>query len=247
EWVDIVMFLFPNPEFDSFRARYNSKYARYSLNYYEMANNIGHKMLREEGFSYFPVYCPKGFHQPTDAYGVECQGSKPRAPIRRMFKSIQMWLLSAQKLLEPPMGADPSVGGGVSNNGVGTTPNFLTMIPGGPDGNKKFAPIYQLDPAMLKPVQEYIDKCIDEIRRICLNDVFRRFGNDDRNTPPTATEVLQRVQEDSRVLGPQLGSYNFDFISRMMHDLYYLMVEDRIIPPAPKEIHGESMKVEVIS
>jgi len=247
EFVDVVMMIFPNPEFDSFKAKYNSKYAKYSLNYYELSQNIGHTILREEGFHYFPVYCPRWFRQPTDAYGVDCPGAKARADIRRMFKSIQMWLLSAQKLLEPPMGADPSIGGGVTNNGVGTTPNFLTMIPGGPDNNKKFAPIYQLEPAMLQPIKEYIEETKQDIDRLFMADIFRRFANDERQTPPTATEVLQRVQEDSRVLGPIFGAFNFDWLQPMGHDLYYLMVEDRVIPPAPKELHGEPLRVEVIS
>lgn len=247
EWVDIVMFIFPNPEYDYFKAKYDSKYALYSWNYYEMGRNIGHKILREEGSSYFPVYCPRWYRQPTDAYGVDGPGAKARAPIRRMFKSIQMWLFSAQKLLEPPVGADPSVGGGVSGNGVGTTPNFLTIIPGGPAPNKKFAPIYELDPAMLKPIEEYIDKCAKEIDQLCRGDIFRRFGNDERQTPPTATEVLQRVQEDSRILGPIFGFFNFDWLQPMGKDLYNLMVEDRVIPPAPKSIHGADLKIQIVS
>ncbi len=247
EWVDIVMFIFPNPEYDYFKAKYNSKYAYYSWNYYEMARNIGHKILREEGSNYFPVYCPRWYRQPTDAYGQECPGSKARAPIRRMFKSIQMWLLSAQKLLEPPTGADPSVGGGVSGNGVGTTPNFMTMIPGGVAPGKKFGPIYELDPAMLKPIEEYIDKCWKEIDDICRGDIFRRFGRDERQTPPTATEVLQHVQEDARVLGPIFGFANFDWLQKMGRDFYSLMLEDRAIGPAPRSMHGQDLKVEVIS
>jgi hypothetical protein len=247
EWVDLVMMIFPNPEYNYFKAKYNSKYADYSWNYYELGKNIGHKILREEGSSYFPVYSSRRFRQPTDAYGVECPGSKARAPIYRMFKSIQMWLFSAQKLLEPPIGADPSVGGGVSNNGVGMTPNFLTMVPGGVGPNKKIGPIYQLDPAMLKPIDEYIDKCINEIEQICHRDIFKRFGNDERQTPPTATEVLQRVQEDSRILGPIFGAYNFDWLQRMGKDLYKLMLEDRVIPPAPKIIHGADLQVNIVS
>jgi hypothetical protein len=247
EQVDIIMFVFPNPEYDSFRAKYNSKYAKYSLNYYEMARNIGHTLLREEGFHYFPIYCPRWYRQPTDAYGVDCPGAKARAPIRRMFKSIQMWLMSAQKLLEPPVGADPSVGGGVSNNGVGTTPNYLTMIPGGVGEGKKFGPIYQLNPAMLQPIKEYIDECKNEIERITNADIFRRFANDERQTPPTAAEVLQRVQEDSRVLGPIFGFFNFDWLQLMGKDLYWLMLEDKEVPPAPPAMHGSELKVEVVS
>jgi len=247
EWVDIVMFIFPNPEYDYFRAKYDSKYALYSWNYYEMGRNIGHKILREEGSSYFPVYCLRWYRQPTDSYGQECPGSKARAPIRRMFKSIQMWLMSAQKLLEPPVGADPSVGGGVSGNGIGTTPNFITMIPGGPAPNKKFAPIYQIDPAMLKPIQEYIEQCAKEIDQLCRGDIFRRFGNDERQTPPTATEVLQRVQEDSRILGPIFGFFNFDGLQPLGRDIYNLMLEDRKIDPAPKSIDNADLKIQIVS
>jgi hypothetical protein len=162
-----------------------------------------------------------------------------------MFKSVSMWLNGMAKVLEPPLGADPSVAG-VVGGGIGTTPNFLTVVPGGIGNGKNFGPIYEVKPD-LKAGQEFIDRCKAEIDRICKADIFRRFGNDDRQTPPTATEVLERVKEDSRVLGPMFGSFNFEWLQKMGTDIYWLMLDSKYIPPAPKAMHGADLKIEIIS
>lgn len=245
EWVNVIMLIFPNPERNDAKGRLNSKYKQYSINYYEYANNIGGKILREEGSDYFPVYCPKWFRQPTDNYGVDSPGYKARADIRRMFKSIEMYLNALQKVIEPPMVADPSVGA-VTGGGIGTTPNFLTIAPGGAGQGRGFGPAYQIQPD-LKAVSEYIAMCEKSIERLTMADIFRMLGNDERQTPPTATEVMERVQENSRVLGPIFGAFNFDWLQPMARDLYKLMIEEKVIPSAPDNIHMKNLKVEVIS
>jgi Bacteriophage head to tail connecting protein len=245
EWVSIVLMIWPNPEYDPNKARYDSKFDRYAIKYYEYGRNDGGKILREEGMPFFPVYCPRWYRQPTDAYGVDSPGFKARAPIRRMFKSIEMWLQSMSKVLEPPMVADPAVGG-ATGGGIGTTPNYLTIAPGGAGQGKTFGPAYQIQPD-LKAGQEFIEACALEIDRICKADIFRRFGNDQRETPPTATEVLERVKEDSRVLGPMFGSFNFEWLQRMGRDMYWMFLEDKVIPPAPAKMHGANLKIEIIS
>ncbi|MDE2099516.1 MAG: hypothetical protein KGL39_19850 [Patescibacteria group bacterium] len=245
EKVSIILAIWPNPEYNPTKARYDSKFDRYAIKYYEWGRNDGGKILREEGMPFFPVYCPRWYRQPTDAYGVDSPGYKGRADIRRMFKSIEMYLFGLQKVVEPPMVADPSVAG-TTGGGIGTTPNFLTVAAGGAGTGRSFGPAYQIQPD-LKAVQEFIDRCKLSLERICKADIFRRFGNDDRQTPPTATEVLERVKEDSRVLGPMFGSFNFEWLQKMGTDMYWLMVHDRLVPPAPEQIHGQPLKVEIIS
>ena len=245
EWVDVVMFIFPNPEYNKAKAKYDSKYERYSINYYEYGKNIGQKFLREEGSPYFPVYCPRWFRQPTDQYGVDCPGIKARSEIRQLFKSISMELSSMQKVLEPPMVADPSVPGVVAGS-AGTTPNFLTVSPGGAGEGKSFGPAYQIKPD-LSAIQNYIMKLEQNIDRLTMADIFRALSSLEGKTPLTATEVLERVKENSRVLGPVMGSFNFDWIQPMMRDLYWIMLDEKIIPPAPPALHGIELKVEVVS
>ena len=245
EKVSIVLLIWPNPEFNPTKAKYSSKFAKYAIKYYEYGRNDGGKILREEGVPFFPVYCPRWFRQPSDAYGVDSPGFKGRADIRRMFKSIEMWLNGLAKVLEPPMVADPSVGA-ASGGGIGTTPNFLTIAQGGAGAGKAFGPAYQIQPD-LKAGQEFIDRCKASLDRICKADIFRRFGNDTRSTPPTATEVLERVKEDSRVLGPMFGAFDFEWLRKMGTDMYWLMVESNSIPPAPQQMHGADLKIEIIS
>lgn|SRR5665213_149996 len=245
EKVTIELLIWPNPEFSPTKAKYNSKHAKYAIKYREWGRNDGGKILREEGVPFFPVYCPRWFRQPTDAYGVDSPGFKGRADIRRMFKSIQMWLNGLAKVLEPPMVADPSVGAS-TGGGIGTTPNFLTIAQGGAGQGKSFGPAYQIQPD-LKAGQEFIDRCKLSLDRICKADIFRRFGNDTRETPPTATEVLERVKEDSRVLGPMFGSFDFEWLRKMGTDMYWLMLDTKYVPPAPKQMHGADLKIEIIS
>ena len=242
--IPVALLIWPNPEFNPLKAKYDSKYAKYAVKYFEWGRNDGGKILREEGMPFFPVYCPRWYRQPTDSYGVDSPGYKARADIRRLFKTIEMWLNSMGKVLEPPMNADPSIAG-ASGGGLGSTSNFLNVVPGGAKGGN-FGPAYQITPD-LKAGQAFIDECKADIDRLCMADIFRRFGNDERNTPPTATEVLERVREDSRVLGPIFGAFNFDWLQRQATDLYWMMLEDGIIPPAPQQMHGQPLKVEVIS
>jgi len=246
EWINVIMMIMPNPEFDSLKAKYISKYKKFSLNYYEYGQGIGGKILREEGFDYFPVYCPRWFRQPTDSYGTDGPGAKARAPIWRLFKAIQMYLNGLQKVIEPPMVADPQVAGVTGGGYRGTTPNFLTVVPGGAGPGKAFAPAYQIQPD-LKAVQEFMLQTENEIDKLCMADIFRALSNLEGKTPLTATEVLQRVQENSRVLGPIFGAFNFDWLQPMIMDLYWIMVDEKVIPPAPKGLHGKPLKVEVIS
>ena len=243
--VAIVLMIWPNPEYDERKAKYNSKHERYAIKYYEWGRNDGGKILREEGMPFFPVYCPRWYRQPTDAYGVDSPGFKARADIRRMFKSIEMYLNALAKVIEPPMVADPAVAG-ASGGGIGTTPNFLTVVQGGNGKGQNFAPAYEIKPD-LKAIQEFINECKMDIDKLCNADIFRRFGNDERSTPPTATEVLERVKEDSRVLGPMFGSFNFEWLQKMGTDMYWLMLDEGVIDPAPPQMNGADLKIEIIS
>jgi hypothetical protein len=244
EWVQVIHLVFPNPEYDKSKSKLNAKYKYYSSNYYELTQNVGGSILQEEGYDFFPIYCVRWWRQFTDAYGVDGPGFKAIGDIRQLYKQIQMYLSAMAKVNEPPLAADPSIAGVVGGQ-VGTTPGFMTIVPGGSKGGG-FGPAYQIQPD-LAAIKAGIDDLKKDIDRLCMADIFRMLSNDERQTPPTATEVLQKLQEVSHVIGPIFGNFDHDWIQPMMRDLYWMMLQDGLIPPAPEQLHGAPLKVEVIS
>jgi hypothetical protein len=244
EKINVIHMIYPNKEYHPESARYNRKFKRYSANYYEWQQNVDHKLLKEEGYDYFPVYVVRWWRQFTDSYGVDGPGFKAIGDIRQLYQTIEMYLNSMAKVLEPPLAADPSIAGVVGGQ-VGTVPGFMTIVPGGVKGGN-FGAAYQIAPD-LTAIKAAIDDLKQDIDRICMADIFRMLANDERQTPPTATEVLQRIQENNHVLGPIFGNFNFEWLEPMMRDLYWIMLDDGDIPPAPPQMHGSPLKVEVVS
>lgn len=238
--INIIHFVWPNPEFDHTKAKYDTKYKRYSSTYYELSENNSNKLLCEDGYDYFPAYVFRWFRQPTDAYGVDGPGFKAIGDINEMYEAIRMMLNAMAKVVEPPMAADPSVAG----LPLGTTPAFLSIVPGGAKEGK-FGPAYQIQPD-IKAAIELIEDLKKDIEHVCMADIFRMLANKQEGEW-TATEVLQRIKENTNILGPIFGNFNFEWLQPMIKNLYWLLLLDGDIPPAPPELQGVPLKIEMIS
>ncbi len=59
----------------------------------------------------------------------------------------------------------------------------------------------------------------------------------------TATEVLQRTEESMRLLGPMLGRMQAEFLRPLVERVYAIMLERKMITPAPAELQGKALDV----
>ena len=238
--LNVINFIFPNPEYDPKKAKRDQRFKKYSVNYYEMTNNNSDRILYEGGSDFFPGYCWRWYRQPSDAYGVDGPGQKARGDILELYESIRQMLNAIGKVIEPPMIGDTSVAG----LPLGTTPAFLSVVPGGvKDG--KFGPAYQIQPD-IKAIRELINDLKTDIEKICMADIFRMLANREKGEM-TATEVLQRIKENTNILSPVFGGLNNEWLQPLIKDLYFLLLTEGKLPMAPKEMHGVPLKIDMVS
>jgi hypothetical protein len=63
----------------------------------------------------------------------------------------------------------------------------------------------------------------------------------------TATEWIGRQEEKLRLMGPNLGRIQSEFLSPLIKRRFGILLRGRALPPAPQEIHGQALNVEYVS
>ncbi len=63
----------------------------------------------------------------------------------------------------------------------------------------------------------------------------------------TATEVLERQEEKLRLMGPNLGRLQTDFLSPLIKRRFGILVRKGMIPQAPPDLTGERLEVDYVS
>ncbi|NJL73012.1 MAG: hypothetical protein HC888_16430 [Candidatus Competibacteraceae bacterium] len=63
----------------------------------------------------------------------------------------------------------------------------------------------------------------------------------------TATEWMGRQEEKLRLLGPNLGRIQSEFLSPLIKRRFGLLQRAEQLPPPPEEIQGSAMRIEYVS
>ncbi len=63
----------------------------------------------------------------------------------------------------------------------------------------------------------------------------------------TATEVMQRREEQLRILGPILGRQEFELLRPLVERVYGICLRKKLFPPAPPIIQDQNLRVEYTS
>src|SRR6185295_13713344 len=182
QWIEVPHFITPN---DDYRPNsMESKYKKFSSCYFE--NQLGNvtggqvsggqvmtdnKYLRESGYDYFPVLCPRWSIVGEDVYGTDGPGTIALGDAKALQTMHKRKAQAIEKQINPPMNAS----GQMRNAKLSVLPgevNYLT-----PTGDKNgFMPAYQIQ----YNIQELKDDILDHQRRIQRayhEDTFRMLLN----------------------------------------------------------------------
>jgi len=187
------------------------------------------------GFREFPYVTPRWTKLSSEVYG--------RSPAMKVLPDVKMInevektrIRAAQKVVDPPMQM-PDDGillplrltpGGINYYRAGTQDRIEPILTGGrPD----LAENLILD--LRNRIREgfYIDQ-------LQLNN----------NAPQmTATEVIQRTEENLRILSPILGRQQFELLNPAIDRLYPIMDRAGKLPAAPEALQGTKVSVRYTS
>jgi hypothetical protein len=249
-WVDIVHVIMPNENHDP--NKLGAKYKKFISVYYETGfsgqNQQSYfspgveedKFLRESGFDYFPVLCPRWELTGEDVYGTESPGMVAIGDVKQLQTGERRGLQAVDKMINPPMIGPTSL----RNTKASILPGDITYVDDR-QGMQGFRPAHEVN-FNLQALEMKQDQVRQRISRAFYEDLFLMLANTDRRQI-TAREIEERHEEKLLALGPVLEQLNQDLLDPLIENTFQIMMEDELLPPPPEELQGQELKIEYIS
>ena len=215
--------------------------------YLELGADDG-KVLRESGFTRFPVLAPRWSVNGGDVYGTS-PGMEALGDIRQLQHEQLRKGQGIDYKTKPPLQVPTSMKdrdsdgfpGGVNYYEPGA---LLSYDQVGANGGIRtaFEVNLELDHLLLD-----IQDVRVRIKQAFYEDLFLMLSNAGPNTRMTATEVAERHEEKLLMLGPVLERLHNELLSPLIDITFERMLEAGIIPPPPEELYGVDLSVEFVS
>ena len=240
KWVEVVHVIEPRYERD-LSAKDNKNLPWKSVYYERGSKNQDtskNPILRESGFSRFPVMAPRWDITGAEIYG-RCPGMDALGDIKMLQRMQEKGLKALDKVVDPPMGAPSALKTQKKSTVAGGITYFDTQ--GQQNG---LAPLYQIDPD-LKSLEYKIERVQEAIRQNFFADMFLMIAGSNKDM--TATEVAERHEEKLLMLGPVLERLQAELLDPLVDRVFDVMLESGLVPEPPPELQGAPLQVEYIS
>jgi hypothetical protein len=192
--------------------------------------------VSRKGYYEFPYQVPRWSQAAGEVYGRGL-GEAALADIKTLNQQSRTALVSAQKAADPPLAAPDE---GVIRV-ARTFPGGITY--GAIDANGRL--LLQPLPSGGNPglTLEMMEQRRQAIREAFYFSLMQMVGAPDM----TATEWLGRQEEKLRLMGPNLGRIQSEFLSPLIKRRFGILARAGQLPPAPPEIQGSALNVEYVS
>jgi hypothetical protein len=242
-WIDVSHIIMPNRDHDMSRAQ--PKFKKFLSYYYESGTSYDLKgyedtYLRESGYDYFPILCPRWETTGEDVYGTTCPGMEALGDIKQLQHGERRIMEAVDKMIRPPMTGPSSL----KQTVVSTLPGEITYADSTQTG-QGLRPVFQVQ-FQIQEMEMKQAQVRSRIQRAFYEDLFLMLANTDRRQI-TAREIDERHEEKLLALGPVLEQLNQDFLDPLTDIAFDIHVRQGLIPPAPPELQGVNLKVEYIS
>ena len=237
KWVEVMHIIEPNTA-----RQYNMKDNQnmpYHSCYVEKASKNERK-LSDKGFEEFPVLAPR-WH----VTGVDIYGRSPGMDVLGDVKALQIEqkrkAQGIDKMVNPPLQAPSSLRG----QSATVLPGGVTYVDTMQGTQGGFRPTYEVNPR-LGELQQDIGETQYRIRQGFYSDLFQMMTQSDRRQI-TAREIDERHEEKLLMLGPVLERLHTELLNPLIDRTFNIMARNDLLPPAPEELGGVTLKVEYIS
>jgi hypothetical protein len=146
------------------------------------------------------------------------------------------------KLVRPPMGADPRL----KNEPSSIIPGNITYTDTS-NGNKGFWPLFQMAPQALAPMVADIEKIEERINRCFFVDIFMAISRMEGVQPRNELELTKRDLERLQVLGPFINLFETEVAGPSIERVMAILRRRRMLKPQPASMRGVPLKISYIS
>lgn len=252
--LQVVHVIRPNPDYDP--KKKHPKYKKYESLTYEqgttqnasgdLRGGVGFgiddgKYLKESGYDYFPVLCPRWSVTGEDSWGTDCPGMMALGDIKALQVLQKLKGNAVEKSVKPPMVGPASL----KNARISHIPGDISFATER-DGQKGLRTMYEMKfdiPAVLEDIQDTRKR----INEAYFKTLFLMITEDERTQPPTAEEIIERRSEKMIALGPVLEQLNQDLFDDLIDITFMIMLRQGRIPQAPAQLTRGGLGVEYVS
>lgn len=236
--IDVVHVVKPNPAHDP--SKLNAKHKRWSSCYYEKASASSGKLLKESGFDEFPIMAPRWHTDGEDVYGSG-PGMDALPDIKALQTLQKRRLQAVEKKVNPPLVGPSSL-----------EMESVSMLPGGityldeREGFKGLRALHDVN-FQTQDITAIIGEHTQRIDRTFFVDLFLLNSMIQGGQPVTAEEIRARQEEKLLMLGPVLERVIDELLEPLIDRTFAIMHRRGMIPEAPEQLQGVTLKVECIS
>ncbi len=196
------------------------------------------KKLSESGFDELPCMIPRFFVASGEVYG---RGPGMLAlPDVKMLNQMESDVLKAgRKKLSPPLLVP-------SDGFVGP----LMLVPNGVNffrADQRMTMQEQIGvfpvPDDLGYAEQKLQQKREQIKQIFYNDMLQLIEQTHMSVP----EVLQRIEEKLRLLGPFMGRVNSELNNPMFDRIFNIMLRNGQVPMPPPILQGQALKIDYVN
>jgi hypothetical protein len=193
-------------------------------------------LVAQGGYYEMPYHVPRWAQAAGEVYGRGL-GEQVLPDVKMVNRQQETLLKAAQKIADPPLGAPDE---GVIK-AARTYPGGITYGAIDQNGVQLIKPLFTGGNTGI--TLEMIQQTQMAIKDGFYFTLMQMVGSPNM----TATEWMGRQEEKLRLLGPNLGRIQGEFLSPLIKRRFGLMLRAGRIPPAPQEIQGTALSVEYVS
>lgn len=248
QWIDVCHIIMPNKDYDPNKLEQKAK--KFLSYYYErgsansgadyFTSSMEDVFLRESGYDYFPVLCPRWETTGEDVYGTSCPGMEALGDIKQLQHGEKRVMEAIDKTIRPPLTGPTSM----KNQVASLLPGDITYVDDTRQGGG-FRPVHEVR-FPINEMEMKQQQIRSRIQKVFYEDLFLMLANSDRRQI-TAREIEARESEKLLALGPVLEQLNQDLLDPLTDIVFDIHLKQGLLPPPPPELQGVGLKVEYIS
>lgn len=218
-----------------------SKFKKYASVWFDSSRQGRESILGYAGYDDIPFMAPRWDVLGEDCFGTGC-GEIALGDAKQLQLTEKRKLQGIDKNANPPKIADASM----RNQRISSMPGDTTYVNGLITGRPGVQPMYQVNP-YINEYKEEIAKISSRIDEAYYKNLFLMVTEMADQPNITATQINTMREEKLLMLGPVLERLNDELLDPLINRTFNLMFKNGMLPPPPKEIQGQPLRVEYIS
>lgn len=254
--VDLVHIILENPEYD-FRNPDDPNNRQWLELTYELGRGNGHFYTDEQEFGMSGLTSKdnvflkrftgrrKPFIVGKSTEDFEYGEKGPTLDALGLIKSLNKKAIGKDRALEQILAPTLQGPSHLRKSYITNAPNSYIPLDARSAGNQKVESVYQISPAIGAVIGD-VEDMRQMVDKLYYADFLLYLSKNPKTRTARETDAI--VEEQQRIIGPNLQSLNFTYnIPVLEWVMDYVLYEDPYLEPPPEELQGQSLKPEFVS